>query len=127
MDKRQRILILGNSLILNVLGESLKRSGHFDLTSQEMPNDVRDLEHMNPDAILFDLEAPHKEDVFSLSENCSKLLLIGVSPDTNIVKVWSGRQLRELSMQGLLDMIEDQLHVSSSGAALGDWVREVER
>ena len=112
MDKRQRIFILGNSLILNALGESLKRSGHFDLTSLEMPNDVKTLEPMKPDAILFDLETPYKESIFSLSERCSKLLLIGVSPDTNIVKVWIGRQLRELSMQGLLAMIDDQLHVS---------------
>jgi len=115
MDKRQRIFILGNSLILNALGESLKRSGHFDLTSLEMPNDVRDLEPMQPDAIVFDLETPLKESIFSLSEHCSKLLLVGVSPDTNIVKVWIGRQLRELSMQGLLAMIDDQLHVSLIG------------
>lgn len=112
MEKKQRIFILGNSLILGALGESLKRSGHFDLTSLEMPNDVRDLEPMKPDAIVFDLETPNKESIFSLSEACSKLLLVGVSPDTNIVKVWIGRQLRELSMQGLLAMIDDQLHVS---------------
>lgn len=115
MDKRQRIFILGNTLILNALRESLKHSDHFDLTSLEMPKDVRDLEPMKPDAIVFDLETPHKESIFSLSENCSKLLLVGVSPDTNIVKVWIGRQLRELSMQGLLDMIDDQLHVSLIG------------
>lgn len=115
MDKRQRIFVLGNSLILNALGESLKRSGHFDLTSLEMPEDVRALEPMKPDAIVFDLETPHKESIFSLSESCSKLLLVGVSPDTNIVKVWIGRQLKELSMQGLLAMIDDQLHVSLIG------------
>lgn len=65
---------------------------------------------MQPDAIVFDLESPHKESIFNLSECCSKLLLIGVSPDTNIVKMWVGRQVRELSMQGLLAMIDDQLH-----------------
>jgi len=112
MEKRQRIFILGDSLILNALGESLQRCGHFDLTSMEMPKDVRDLEPMKPDAILFDLETPHMESIFSLSESCSKLLLIGISPDTNIVKMWIGRQLRELSMQGLLAVIQDQLLVS---------------
>ena len=115
MDKRQRIFILGNSLILNALGESLKRSGHFDLTSLEMPKDVRELGTMKPDAILFDLETPHKESIFSLSESFTKLLLIGVSPDTNIVKMWVGQQLCELSTQGLLTMINDQLHVQLIG------------
>lgn len=111
MKKRQHICILGNSLILGALGESLRRGGQFELTSLALPNDVRELEPMKPDAILFDLEAPHIESIFSLSESCSKLLLVGVSPDTNIVKVWVGRQMRELSMQSLLAVINDQLNV----------------
>lgn len=115
MDKRKRIFILGNSLILNALGESLKHSDHFDLTSMEMPDDIRDLEPMKPDAIVFDLETTHKESIFSMSESCSKLLLVGVSPDTNIVKMWTGRQLKELSIQGLLAMIDEQLHFSLIG------------
>ena len=112
MEKRPHIFILGNSLILNALGESLQRSGHFDLTSLELPKDVKELEPLKPDAILFDLDTPHTESIFSLSESCSKLLLVGISPDTNIVKVWAGRQLRELSTQGLLAVIKDQLNVS---------------
>lgn len=78
MEKHQRIFILGNSLILGALGESLRRSGQFDVTSLAMIEDVRELEPMKPDAILFDLETPHKEIIFSLSESCSKLLLVGV-------------------------------------------------
>lgn len=122
MDKRQRIFILGNSLILNALRESLKRSDHFDITSLEMPKHVRDLEPMEPDAIVFDLETPLKESIFSLAEIRSKLLLVGVSPDTNIVKVWSGRQLRELSMQGLLAMIDEELHISLIGVGTAEAV-----
>lgn len=114
MENRQRIFILGNSLILNALGESLQRCGHFDLTSLELPVDIRALEPMEPDAILFDLETPRMESIFSLTERCSKLVLVGISPDTNIVKVWVGRQLKELTMQGLLAVIHDQLHVSLS-------------
>lgn len=112
MEKRQHIFILGNSLILSALDESLRRGGQFDLTSLALPEDARELEAMKPDAILFDLETPHMENIFSLSENCSRLLLVGVSPDTNIVKVWVGRQLQELSMEGLLAVIKDQLNVS---------------
>ena len=112
MEKRQHIYILGNSLILGALGESLHSGGQFDLTYLKLPMDVRELEFMKPDAILFDLETPYMENIFSLSESCSKLLLIGVSPDTNIVKVWVGQQLQELSMQGLLAVINDQLNVS---------------
>lgn len=115
MERRQRIFILGNSLILNALGESLQRSGHFDLITMDLPKDVSALEPMKPDAVLFDLETPHLESIFSLSEHCAKLLLVGVSPGTNIVKVWAGQHLRELSIQGLLTVIKDQLDVSLIG------------
>ncbi len=111
MEKRPHIIILGNSLILGVIGESLLHSGHYELTRLALPEDVRGLEAMKPDAIMFDLETPHMESIFSLSESCPKLLLVGISPDTNIVKLWVGRQLRELSMQGLLDVIKDHLNV----------------
>jgi hypothetical protein len=32
-------------------------------------------------------------------------LLIGISPDINLVKIWSGRQVRELSTQDLFELI----------------------
>jgi hypothetical protein len=112
MEKRQRIFILGDSLILSAIGENLRRGGQFDLTNLALPKDVREIESMKPDAILFDLETPHMEFIFSLTESCSKLLLVGISPDTNIVKVWIGRQLQELSMQGLLAVIKEQMKVS---------------
>jgi hypothetical protein len=110
MSKRQRIFILGNSLIMGALGESLRRGGQYDLTNLELPEDIRQLDEMKPDAILFDLETPHMDSLFSLSESFSNLLLVGISPDTNLVKIWVGRQMQELSMQGLLAMITDQLN-----------------
>lgn len=109
MAKRQHICILGNSLILNGLGESLRRCGCFDLTCMEMPEDAEVLEPLQPDAVLFDLESPRKESVFSLSAGSSSLLLVGVSPGSNVVKVWKGHQLRELTTPDLLTMINDQL------------------
>lgn len=109
MERRQRICILGNSLILNGLGESLQHISCYDLTCMEMPDDIDVLEHLQPDAILFDLESLGIESFFSLSANCSRLLLIGVSPGSNIVKVWTGQQLRELNIADLLAMINDQL------------------
>lgn len=108
MDTRQHIYMFGNSLILGALGESRRQSGQFDLTCLQSPY-VADLESMHPDAILFDLDSPQAESLFSLPASRPKLLLVGVSPDTNLVKVWVGRQLRELSLQGLLTMITEQM------------------
>jgi hypothetical protein len=67
---------------------------------------VQDLDNVNPDILLFDLETIHTEAVFSALKTNPSLLLIGISPDVNPVKIWSGRQLRELSMKDLLDLIK---------------------
>ena len=113
MEKQQHIFILGNSLILGALGESLRHDGRFDLTILTQPPQACELESMKPDAILFDLESPHLESIFTLPASCPKLLFIGISPDTNLVKVWVGQQLHELSMQGLLAVIDEQLQNKS--------------
>jgi hypothetical protein len=33
---------------------------------------------------------------------------MGISPDINLVKIWSARQMRELSTQGLLELIKSE-------------------
>jgi hypothetical protein len=113
MDKRQQIYILGNSLILGALGECLRSGGRFDLIRLAQPPSACELESRQPDAILFDLESPHCESIFNLSACCPRLLLIGISPDTNLVQVWVGRNLHELSVKGLLALIDEQLQTRS--------------
>ena len=108
-EKRHRICILGDSLILGALGESLQRGGQYDLTRMALPDGVRDLDAGSADAILFDLESTRVETFLSLQEGDSQLLLVGISADANLVRMWVGRQLRELSMQGLMNEIQDRL------------------
>jgi hypothetical protein len=64
---------------------------------------------LNPDVVVFDLKAVHKESLFSLLENCPKLMLVGISPDNNIVKVWASKQLRDLSTKDLIEVFDSQL------------------
>ena len=107
--EKQQICILGNSLILGALGECLKNGGRFELTRLMRTPQASELETLKPDAILFDLESPQCESIFNLSACRPNLLLIGVSPDTNLVKVVAGRQMHELSVQGLLTVIDEHL------------------
>ncbi len=62
---------------------------------------------MEPDAILLDVEADRPAAAFALLESCPGLLLIGVSPDSNQTKVWTRRQLCELSTEDLVQAITD--------------------
>ena len=110
METNRQILIYGNSVILGSIGASLRRCPGFEVTTLTAPlPDTQLLDDEKPDILLFDLEASHAEAVFSLLKTNPTLLLIGISPGINLVDVWSGRQLRDLSIQGLLEMIKREL------------------
>ncbi|MGA7875608.1 MAG: hypothetical protein WCA08_08090 [Desulfoferrobacter sp.] len=107
MKARRRILLYGNSVILGTVGASLRSCSQFEVTTLAPPlQEAMALYKEKPDVLFFDLEAPRMEAVFSLLKADPALLLIGVSSGINLVNVWSGRQLRELSTQGLLDLIK---------------------
>jgi hypothetical protein len=105
----RRILLYGNSVILGAIGASLRRLSQFEVIVLVKPiQEMQKLSAVNPDILLFDLETTNTEAVFSMLETNPNLLLIGISPDTNLVKIWSGRQVRELSTKSLLELIKSE-------------------
>lgn len=109
MKTNQRILLYGNSVILGSIGTSLRRCSQFEVTTLGTPlQNSQAFDTVKPDIVLFDLEAPHTEEVFVLFKTHPALVLIGVSPGTNLVRVWNSQQLREMSMQDLFDLIESE-------------------
>ncbi len=107
MSKRIRILLYGNSLVLGGIGASLRTESQFEVVDlpQSLP-DTSDIEALAPDVIVFDIETPGSAAAFSALESHPDLIILGVSPDHNIVRLWSGRQYRELSIGDLAALIE---------------------
>ena len=108
MENRRRVVLFGNSIIVATVGTSLQRSHRYEVTTLS-PAESDRLGEIQPDIILFDLEAARPEAAFSLLETQPGLMLIGVSPDSNVVKMWTGRQLRELSTKELMQAIDQQI------------------
>jgi len=103
--RKRRVVLYGNSVVVGMFDCTLRQSSRYDVLSLA-PSDEDDLAALAPDVVLFDLEASRPDAAFSLLESCPSMLLIGVNPDSNLVKVWSGRQLRELSTQDLMEVID---------------------
>jgi hypothetical protein len=103
MGETQNIWIYGNSVILGTVRASFLRNGKYALTTVAfpLPQNIEE-EATKPDAIIFDIDFPYPRDAFLLLESCPSLKLIGVSGDRNIVKVWSGHQLQEISTLDLM-------------------------
>lgn len=113
-EGNRRILLYGDSVILGSVGATLRTWREFEVISLSPPlPGLSDLEALGPDAILFDVEMAHPDAAFSLLETRPSLLLLGISPGGNLVRLWSARQLRELSSKDLKVIIEEQLAVET--------------
>ena len=111
MSEQKRILLYGNSVVLGCIGASLERAGKFELTHLSAPwPDRSQLEAMCPDVILFDADSGQPAPAFSLLKKRLDLLLVSIDPDGNFVRLWSGRQYRELSTNDLTALIETGSH-----------------
>jgi hypothetical protein len=109
VKENNRILLYGNSLILGSIGDSLSQFPQFEVTTlSATTEEMQKIDSPKPDILLFDLETTRPESVFSLLESDSNLQLIGISPDVNLVKVWSIRELREVSLQSLIEVIRSE-------------------
>jgi len=102
----RRILLYGDSVVLGSVGASLGRTSQFELIRLPAPqHSAAELEALRPDVILFDIESGHPEAAFCLLESDPDLLLLGISPDVNLVRLWAGRQYKELSADELTALI----------------------
>jgi hypothetical protein len=110
MGKR-RVVVYGNSVIIGAFDCSLRQSSRYEVLSLP-PAHEDELAALVPDVVIFDLEASRPEAAFRMLERHPGLTLIGVGPDINFVKIWSGRQLRELSTSDLLQVIDEELERS---------------
>jgi len=113
VDGSRRVLMYGDSIILGSIGTVLRRPDRLEVTACEPPpGDPPLLESPQPDIILFDSATTRAEALFPLLESHPSMLLIGVSPDVNLVEVWSGRELREMSLMELTEIITGETRQS---------------
>lgn len=107
---RQRLVLYGRSVILGTVGASLQHCPTVEVIPLSPPLPApRDLVALAPDIVIFDVEATPPLTAFPLLEAFPNLLLIGVNPSTDKVLLWSGAQMRAVSAQDLIDVIDRRL------------------
>lgn len=104
----RKVCLCGNSIILGTLNSRLSQQAEYEVISLKTPAPAsEEINAMKPDVIFFDLESPSPRAAFELLQERPEVTLIGISPDTNVVKVWSGKQLKEVSTRDLMRVINE--------------------
>jgi hypothetical protein len=103
----KRIVLYGSSLVIVSVGASLERVGQFEVIHLPLPaRGPSELDALAPDVLVFDVENDHLGPAFSLLETRPGLLLLGINPEGDLVRLWSRRQCRAPSTRHLTALIE---------------------
>lgn len=107
MDKRRRVIIYGNSLILGAVGASLRHCLDAEIIhlSQPLP-EAQELSVMSPDVVIFDLEGPHPDSKLSLLRGQHDLLLLGVHPSKHELLILSNHTTQACGIVDLVNVIQ---------------------
>ena len=112
MEKR-RVVLYGKTVILGSVGASLRRCPDLEIIPLASPfHTALELGEYAPDVILFDVQASRPDAAFSLLETRPGLLLIGIDPSNNQVRLWSGQEFCQLSTQDLARIISKKGPIS---------------
>jgi hypothetical protein len=120
-EKRQRIIVYGDSVVLDGVRASLKRASQLEIISLDQPpaSLAENLPDLHPQAVIFDLGSVSPDFPLALLHQ-SNLVLIGIDPETHQALVWSERHLSELSMQELVEIIQGERHGDAEIRGHGD-------
>jgi len=106
MNRRRRVLLFGKSIILGTVGASLARYPDLEVVALSPPlPDVKALEALAPDVILFDVSDGGPDAAFALLKNCANLLLAGINPENEEVGLWSSTKGEVMTADDLLQLI----------------------
>jgi len=112
MDKRQRVILYGDTLVLASIRASLEVNPSFeviDLDASQVPR--QDILALNPDTIIFDIHSVQSQFPSDLIQHWAGQL-IGINPDNNQVLLWTGHPMSELSVQDLVTVIQQHRPLS---------------
>jgi hypothetical protein len=107
MEKRQRIILYGDSIILSGMRASLNAYPGLEVIVLDQPlaKPSEEIHAFNPTAVIFDLGSVQPDFPSSLLQQ-PNLLLVGIAPDTNQALVWSGQQTTATATADLIKIIQ---------------------
>ena len=114
MDKRQRVILYGDTLVLAGIRASLVVNPAFEVIDLDASQVTRQgVLALNPDTIIFDIHTVQPHFSSNLIQHWAGLL-IGINPDNNQVFLWTGHQMSALSVQDLVTVIQQHRSLSET-------------
>jgi hypothetical protein len=110
MEKRTRVVVYGSSINMAGIAASLRADSNLEVLcdSPDSPTARQSLQENSLAAIVFDLSDSSPGLNVKLLRDRPGLLLIGVDPGKNDIRIFSSRSDQVLSITDLVDVIQQK-------------------
>ncbi len=126
MQTRKKVVLYGDSVVLTVVGASLKTCPALEVVNAYTPRGaLRDLDALSPAAVVLDLGLVGTDFAFALLRDRPDLLLVGLDSEGDRLLVLSGRHARALSTADLVRLIATPAEASEEESARSDRLGDV--
>jgi CheY-like chemotaxis protein len=118
MDRRRKLVLVGDSLLLDVVEVSLGANPDLSVTRVRaaVPDAEERIRSLSPDLVIFDLTAPQLAFVIPLLREQPGVPLIGLDINTSQVVALSGQPYVTLTANDLVDIIQQHVpHGNGNG------------
>lgn len=117
MGKVQRVLVYGNSVALAGIEASLGLDPECEVIGHAWSVDQQELCALQPDVVIFELDAVRPEFPDALSEKMPGLLLIGIDPESHAVLL-TGQAARSITLDQITKIMRNRDPTSAKESIL---------
>lgn len=120
MEKRRLVVLLGDSLLMDSVGASLKDRQGLGVMRMYAADDetIGQLRALGPDLVMVDLDTPHADFIVPFLREQPGIPLVGIDADSNRVVVLSSQYRPAFSGDDLMEMIQEQTASSADRGLL---------
>ena len=116
MERKQRVVVYGDTVALAGIEASINLDPGCEVIGHAWPIDQQEMCKLQPDVVIFELDAVRPEFPYALSKELPGLLLIGIDPETNRAQLWCRQRAEGWTSQDLAEVIHQaKFHIPISG------------
>jgi hypothetical protein len=111
MNIRHKVIMYGDSIVLMGIQVGLEVYPNLDVLCVERDSVTLEMLRSScPSVIIFDMHVDPPSCCYGFAQETPYLLLIGVDVECNQIVLWSARQHKEITIQDLVKLINQELH-----------------
>jgi DNA-binding NarL/FixJ family response regulator len=107
MEKRQRVIVYGNTVVLAGIEARMRFDPNTEVIGYEMADSQQDLAELHPDVVIFDLDETQPEFLQAQFQSQPDVLLIGIDPESHEVLL-TGQAAHSITLDQITRIIQSR-------------------